>query len=83
MKQDGYIIICEMIRPVRRFIRKPMKKPVSSNLGLTTSSTGLRRAERIRTGKDPMHSRPGYKQSASKLLKKVSPQQLRSAGVKV
>lgn len=69
---DGYKIISELV-----------DNSVSSKLSLNQiNSTKIRQAARIAQGQDPMHSKPGHKQAATKFLKTIPEPQLKSAGLK-
>ena len=72
MKINGYKLVSELVT----------KPPVSTgHLALTPTSQGIRKAHKISQGLDPMHSKPGFKQAASKFLKRIPVDKIKSAGV--
>ena len=54
----------------------------TQQLGLKPTPQGIRQAVRVKQGLDAAHSKPGFKQAASKFLKKVPTKRILSAGVK-
>ena len=69
---NGYKIISEIVN-----------QPVAQKLSLNQINTSkIRQAARISQGMDVAHKDPGQKQAATKFLKKIPENQLKSAGLK-